>query len=742
MSSANLDISENIRKSRQLAGLSLEEVASLSGISERRLARIENGTTDPYVSELLGLCQAIKVAPASIFKAKTNRIHPRVSKQTIEQNLSLSETSELLGVSEATLRTMAKCEEIPHCKIGRSVFFRWTELDDWLDMQFNKRIPGKERRYAVRGTRTGIEPLLSERDTKEIFGGSVPTCSADGRFVPVYYIRSRKKYRLSDILAYIEQAQTDIYSVPRFSRGWRSRAFERIPSQEELDANRLARKFSRGKGDELVPGYEWASTQFSAPSAEEAEQILVDFRDALENKWEMSRTRIDWDGRSYSGEVKYMRIPPAWAGYKVKRVTKSSDYPNLTKLRVQKFLAKNVPKENLIETRYFTDSFFWQSREKHCATISYYVPVEGRPRDPGAILDPQAQKRYEKLCMEATIKIPHSIWRAIDELQAGDLKPSKFAHMLKEADLFERMDNAGLLIYERRDQILDVKSSNKPEYDFCWADRGYYGPQPHEYAHIKRMTREENAEFERAQAEKQEARDELIRRRAAEEAERRQAAISRAEEIYQSNVDTFCREDKAAEIRANISEEDWDILVWLQQHWDEVMVAEKRRREKPSYIAGYDDNLIPALDKWAIASSWSISVSEVSEVFSRLIAEGAIFNDPYREMVAINPFLAVHLSRTIGEEIQPRSWGGKRDTQDRPGRDLRPNAEVLEQLIKSYSNSTIAKVFKVSDVAVKKWMNKFGLKREGRVINIGLDEETIQQIRREVEKQLGDDADS
>jgi excisionase family DNA binding protein len=423
----------------------------------------------------------------------------------MEQHLSLKETAELLGISDATLRTMAKCEEIPHCRVGRNIFFRWTELDDWLDMQFNKRLPGKERRRAVRGTRSGIEPLLSERDIKEIFGGSVPTRSADGRFVPVYYIRSRKKYRLSDILAYIEEAQTDIYSLPRFSRGWRSGAFDRIPSEEEVDAERLARKFSRGKGDELVPGYEWASTQFSAASASEVEQRLVDFRDALEKKWEMARTKVDWDGQSFSVEVRYMRIPPAWAGFKVKRVTKRSEYQNLTKIRVYEFLAKNVPQDKLIETRYFTDSFYWLLKDKHCAIISYYVPVEGKPRDPGAILNPRAQEQYEKLSMESIIKIPHLIWQAINELQAGDLQPSKFARMLREADLFQCMDDAGLLVYERRDQILDVKRSNKPDLDSSWPYRRRYSLRSNEYARIIRMTKEENAAFERGQAEKEAA---------------------------------------------------------------------------------------------------------------------------------------------------------------------------------------------------------------------------------------------
>lgn len=741
MTSYDPDIAENIRKSRQLADLSLEEVASLSGISERRLARIENGTSDLYVSELLSLCRAIKVAPSSIITTKTKRIHPRVGKQSIEQHLSIKETSELLGVSEATLRTMARNDEIPHCKIGRSVFFHWTELDDWLDMQFNKRLTGKERRYAVIGTRTGIEPLLSGRDIKEIFGGSVPTRSAEGHFIPVYYIRSRKKYRLPDVLAYIEAARTDIYSVPRFSRGWRSGAFAHIPSQEELDADRLARKFSRGKGDELVPGYEWVSTQFSAPSATEVEQRLVDFRDALENKWEMTSTKVGWDGRLFSVEVKYMQTPPAWAGYMVKRVTKSSDYPNLTKLRVQKFLAKNVPKENLIETRYFTDSFFWRARDKHCATIFYYAPVEGRPKDPGATLNPRAQEQYEKLSTESNIKIPHGIWLAISELQAGDLKPSQFAHMLREADLFQRMDEAGLLVYERRYHILDIKTSNKVDDEFGWPN-SRYGARPREYARIMRMSRVENAEFERVQAEKKAAREEIVRQRMEREAERRQVAIDRAEEMYQSSVNTFCREDKPAEIRANISDEDWSCLVWLQQHWDEVVVADKRRREKPSYVPGNDDKLIPVLDRWAIANRWNIPAFQVRDVFGRLIAAGAIFNNPYRGIVAINPALATFLSKEVGEEVQPRSWSAENSAQNRKDMIIRPNSEILAQLMQSYSNSTIAKIFGVSDVAVKKWMNKFGLKREGRVINAGIDEEAIQRIRERVYKQLRGDVGS
>lgn len=64
---------------------------------------------------------------------------------------------------------------------------------------------------------------------------------------------------------------------------------------------------------------------------------------------------------------------------------------------------------------------------------------------------------------------------------------------------------------------------------------------------------------------------------------------------------------------------------------------------------------------------------------------------------------------------------------------LKPSKESLERLIPIYSNVAIGKIFGISDVAIKKWLDKFGLKREKRIESPDLSEEEIQKIRAELQ---------
>ena len=64
---------------------------------------------------------------------------------------------------------------------------------------------------------------------------------------------------------------------------------------------------------------------------------------------------------------------------------------------------------------------------------------------------------------------------------------------------------------------------------------------------------------------------------------------------------------------------------------------------------------------------------------------------------------------------------------------LRPTKEALEKLLPTYSNVAIGKIYEISDVAVKKWLDKFGLKREKQILSPDLSEEEIQRIRAELQ---------
>jgi len=735
----SLDIAEHLKKAREIAGLSPSEVSLQSGIAKKRLGRIEKGNIDVTLSEFLTLCEVIKVAPTSLLSKASKIIRPKVTKQSIEEFLSIRETAELLNMSETTLGTLYLNDEIPHSKIKNNKFlFRWTEIDKWLDMQFNERLSGKERRSAIRGTRCGIEPLLSEREVKDIFRGSVPTRGDESRFVPVYYIRSRKRYRLTDILAYLESSRIDPYDVPRFSLGWKTEVFNRQPSMEELDAKQLEKRFSKSNGNELVPGYEWASINFSSSSLDEIERRLTDFQDSLENKWQMIDTNIRWSGKSFSVSVKYMCIPPAWAGHKVRRVNKRADFQNQLRIRVNEYIAKNVPNERLIEIRYFTDSFCFRPWVRHCATIIFYEADNVGSPEPRAILNPKAKKEYEKLQEEATIRISKRLWQAIEDLKNGNLEPRKFTYLLRQEGVFDRMDRANLLVYKRRDEVLDVKKSSDWSEYANLSFRHYHYQQSGDFARIVKLSAEENRALEEQQKNIKEEQRMRMQEIAYNQILQRKAAIERCESNYQARLEAFHNEGKASVIRENLDEEDWQRLIWIQKYWDQVFIENGRRRRQPCSYSEQEEYEIPILNDQKIADAWKTSRYEVGRVFARLISAGAIFNNVYSGICMINPFLESHLKEATGEDAPPRSWKTK-TKEMRFDTLLRPNVEILVELMKKYSNSTIGKIFGVSDVAVKKWMKNFGIERHRRIINAALTQEEISAVRKSIEDRLTGD---
>lgn len=64
---------------------------------------------------------------------------------------------------------------------------------------------------------------------------------------------------------------------------------------------------------------------------------------------------------------------------------------------------------------------------------------------------------------------------------------------------------------------------------------------------------------------------------------------------------------------------------------------------------------------------------------------------------------------------------------------LWPTCEALSWLIEDYSNITIGKIYGISSVAVKKWLDKYGLRRSKRVCNNIVEEEEILRIREELQ---------
>jgi len=67
-----------------------------------------------------------------------------------------------------------------------------------------------------------------------------------------------------------------------------------------------------------------------------------------------------------------------------------------------------------------------------------------------------------------------------------------------------------------------------------------------------------------------------------------------------------------------------------------------------------------------------------------------------------------------------------------PTKPLRPAAAQLKELVEKYSNVSIGRIFGVSDVAIKKWLDKHGIARAGRVQS-DISEEEALKIRTRLE---------
>ena len=69
--------------------------------------------------------------------------------------------------------------------------------------------------------------------------------------------------------------------------------------------------------------------------------------------------------------------------------------------------------------------------------------------------------------------------------------------------------------------------------------------------------------------------------------------------------------------------------------------------------------------------------------------------------------------------------------------ELRPTKNALIRLVSVFSNVAIGKIYGISDVAVKKWMRKFDVRRTRRILSSDLSHNEINQIREELRQEQG-----
>lgn len=106
---------------------------------------------------------------------------------------------------------------------------------------------------------------------------------------------------------------------------------------------------------------------------------------------------------------------------------------------------------------------------------------------------------------------------------------------------------------------------------------------------------------------------------------------------------------------------------------------------------------------------------EMMRLYEKLLAKGREARDQRNKKLIDN---LSELQFEVPEPKPDRLW---------------PTKEALEQLIESYSNITIGKIYGISSKAVGNWLEKFGLMRQGRILSPDVTEEEILKIREELQ---------
>lgn len=81
-------IGERIRRYRKEKGYSMDDVASMTGLSVNTISSIENGG-NTYVSHCLGICQALELKPSELFDIQIE-LKPRYELPPARRNRALT----------------------------------------------------------------------------------------------------------------------------------------------------------------------------------------------------------------------------------------------------------------------------------------------------------------------------------------------------------------------------------------------------------------------------------------------------------------------------------------------------------------------------------------------------------------------------------------------------------------------------------------------------------------------------
>lgn len=86
---------------------------------------------------------------------RTDEILKRIERLVmvgIKNVLNVSECAVMLGISESRVRHLTASREIPHYKQGKSVYFKRSEVEEWMTnckIQSNKEISRQATMYTI-----------------------------------------------------------------------------------------------------------------------------------------------------------------------------------------------------------------------------------------------------------------------------------------------------------------------------------------------------------------------------------------------------------------------------------------------------------------------------------------------------------------------------------------------------------------------------------------------------------------
>ena len=82
----NIQIGQNIRQTREVAGLTQEKLAEILGIGDKHVSAIERGAVGLSLPTLMRICEALSVSADRVLFGALHRQHLRVAGQRGQRN--------------------------------------------------------------------------------------------------------------------------------------------------------------------------------------------------------------------------------------------------------------------------------------------------------------------------------------------------------------------------------------------------------------------------------------------------------------------------------------------------------------------------------------------------------------------------------------------------------------------------------------------------------------------------------